>query len=94
MTGSITRNVHRHAEQLVQYVLGVPVPARILAHILEDKFKRSAVQAVASQDLPQDVVETVLREVVGQKYEQRVPTGDIYDEVIWLLRFSVRCHIS
>ena len=94
MTGSITRNVHRHAEQLVQYVLGVPVPARILAHILEDKFKRSAVPAVASQDLTQDVVETVLREVVGQKYEQRVPTGDIYDEVIWLLRFSVRCHIS
>eukprot|EP00961_Rhodomonas_salina_P204913 2766073-Rhodomonas_salina.1 len=87
MTGSITGNVQHHAEQLVRYVLGRPVPAHILVHILQDKFKRSAVPAVAEQafKLTEDVVETILREIVQQKYEQRSPSGDIHDEFIRLL---------
>ena len=85
MTGTISGNVQRHAEQLVRFVLGARMPARILAHILEDKFQRSAVPAVATLALTSPLVQRVLCEIVQQKYEQRLPSGDMLDDVIRLL---------
>ena len=69
----------------MQHVLGHTVPARILVHILESKFKRSTVEEVAQQQLSAPVVENLLRQIVQQKYEQRVPTKDVQDEFIRLL---------
>jgi hypothetical protein len=85
MTGSITSNVGRHEEQLVRHVLGAPFPARILQHILASKFQRSTVPEVTKVPLTIELLDALLRQIVQQKYEQRVPSGDIYDELIRLL---------
>jgi hypothetical protein len=93
MTGTITGSVKMHADQLVRSILGSALsmasqmPARILAHILGDKFKRSAVHQVATlQPLTTPkLVHQVLLEIVQQKYEQRLPSGDEFDAIIRLL---------
>ena len=48
----------------MQKVLGVQVPARVLAHILASKFRRSPVPAVAEEPLTPAVLEALLRHVV------------------------------
>lgn len=85
MDGTIGGKLARHEEQLVQKVLGVQVPARVLAHILASKFRRSPVPAVAEEPLTPAVLEALLRHVVQQKFEQRLPSGDIFDEFLLLL---------
>jgi hypothetical protein len=85
MLMTIYKKVEKHSEELVRHVLGTPVSARILAHILADKFHRSPVEAVATASLSSTVVEELLRHIVAQKYEQREPTGDVYDDFLRLL---------
>merc|ERR1712032_1430498 len=85
MTGSITSKVSKHEDHLARLVLGARVPAQILEHILADKFRRSTVPSVAAEQLSPQVVEKVLRNVVQQKFEQRAPSGDLYDEFLRLL---------
>jgi len=85
MTGSITSTVHQHEEKLAHYVLGDSTPRRILTYILASKFKRSSVPAIVDEPLTAELVNAVLRQIVQQKYEQRVPSGDIQDEFIRLL---------
>lgn len=85
MQMTIGKKVEKHSEELIRHVLGTQVSARILAHILSDKFQRSPVEAVAAATLTPGVVETLLRQIVEQKYEQREPTGDIYDDFLRLL---------
>jgi hypothetical protein len=85
MTGSITANVRRHEDHLASKILRAAVPSRVLWHILTDKFKRSSVPVVAQAPLTGDVLEELLRQIVQQKYEQRVLSHDIYDEYLRLL---------
>jgi hypothetical protein len=85
MEMTISGNVARHEERLVRYVLGTPVPARILLHILMDKFRRSSSKVVAGEQLTETKVEVLLRHVVKQKFEQRTPSGDRYDDFICFL---------
>jgi len=66
-------------------VLGSPFPAKVLAYILASKFKRSSIPGVAQQSVTTDVMHTLLHNIVQQKYEQRVPSGDMYDKMIQLL---------
>jgi len=60
-------------------------PAKVLAYILASKFKRSSIPAVAQQSVTTHVMHTLLHNIVQQKYEQRVPSGDMYDNMIQLL---------
>lgn len=85
MQRTIMGKIHSHQEELVGTVLSEPVPARILEHILADKFQRSANPALAAHPLAPEVMDALLRQIVEQKFEQRVPTGDIYDDCIRLL---------
>ena len=85
MTGSIGGKVRHHADELMSSILGHSGPSRILRHILTDKFKRSSVSAVSTQQLTPKLVEDLLLQIVEQKYEQRSPSGDIYDDYIRLL---------
>ena len=66
-------------------MLGAPLPAGILAHILRAKFARSADAAVAQTPLTIEAVRALLRHICEQKYDQRSPTGDVYDAYIGFL---------
>ena len=83
MERTIQDKVQRHEEKLVRFILGTPVPSGILTHILEDKFHRSA--RLAAAPLTATVVQKLLRHIVQQKFEQRPPSGDVYDEFIRFL---------
>ena len=85
MQMTIAGKVRRHEEDLATYVLGVTVPARILQHIVTDKFQRSTNRELAAHTLTPEVLDTLLRHIVQQKFEQREPTDDLYDECIRLL---------
>ena len=85
MEGTIGGKVSKHQGHLARHVLGAEMPAQMLAHILADKFQRSSVPQVVQEALTREVVESLLRHVVAQKFEQRVPSGDVYDEFILFL---------
>ena len=85
MEKTIGGKLHRHTEQLVRHVLGTSHPARILTHILLAKFQRSTTPAVVAEPLTPGVVETLLRHIVQQKFEQREPSEDVHDDFIKLL---------
>ena len=77
--------VKRHESSLASEVLGTPVPAGILSHILGDKFVKSARASVSGQAVTSELVRTLLGHVVHQKFEQRAPSGDVYDELLGFL---------
>ena len=85
MQRTIAGKVERQQDDLARYVLGEAVPARILQHLIADKFKRSANPEVAEHPLAPEALDTLLRHIVQQKFEQRLPTGDVYDDCIRLL---------
>lgn len=86
MENTISKKIAWHEGQLSRQVLKNSVPAQIFLHILADKFKRSPNKAVSDQDLAVDnIVDTLLHEIVKQKFEQRVPSGDIFDDFILFL---------
>ena len=61
------------------------VPAQILQHIFLDKFRRSSNESVAKNNLSISMVDSLVRQIVRQKFEQRRPSGDIYDDFIRFL---------
>ena len=87
MEQTIGGKVARHEAQLVKRVLAPGAPAeRILTHILTAKFSRSASPAVAAAvPLAPATVENLLRQIVQQKFEQRPPSGDIFDDFLLFL---------
>jgi hypothetical protein len=85
MEMTIAGKVESHQTDLARNVLGAAVPARILEHIVTDKFRRSTNRELATRALTPEVLGTLLRQIVQQKFEQRAPTGDIYDDCIRLL---------
>ena len=86
MEMTITAKVKRHAQHLAEDVLGAAVPCGILTHILGDKFKKSSRPAIASSlPLTTELVEQLLGCIVEQKFEQRVSTGDVFDELLAFL---------
>eukprot|EP00746_Dinoflagellata_sp_MGD_P124033 gnl/MRDRNA2_/MRDRNA2_58642_c0_seq1.p1 gnl/MRDRNA2_/MRDRNA2_58642_c0~~gnl/MRDRNA2_/MRDRNA2_58642_c0_seq1.p1 ORF type:complete len:1612 (+),score=292.79 gnl/MRDRNA2_/MRDRNA2_58642_c0_seq1:504-4838(+) len=87
MEMTIAGKVQKHESKLANHVLGTSVPARILAHMLASKFRKSYSPAVvqAAGSLTPAVLEALLRHIVQQKFEQRPPSGDVYDEFICFL---------
>lgn len=85
MENTILEKVDRHANELAREVLGSIVPARILFHILDAKFRRSSNKSVAGSTLSEPMLEKLLREIVKQKFEQRGPSFDIYDQFVLFL---------
>ena len=85
MEKTILRKVARLAEQLGSKIMGSSVLSRILLHILRDKFRRSPNNAVSSGQLPETQVETLLKEIVEHKFEQRTFLGDSNDDFIRFL---------
>ena len=62
-----------------------PASAQILEHILIDKFSRSSNKAIGQTALTSEMAKELSKQVVRQKFEQRVPTFDIYDDYIRFL---------
>eukprot|EP01094_Clydonella_sp_ATCC50884_P018479 TRINITY_DN341_c0_g1_i1.p1 TRINITY_DN341_c0_g1~~TRINITY_DN341_c0_g1_i1.p1 ORF type:complete len:2401 (-),score=1116.71 TRINITY_DN341_c0_g1_i1:178-7182(-) len=85
MEMTIARKLLRHEDQLTNGIFGSPAAVRILQQILADKFGRSTVEQVAQAPLSPETVETLVRQIVQHKFEQREPTDDIYDEFVRLL---------
>lgn len=85
MQKSISKKVAKHEGQMVHHVLGNTVPERILLHILTDKFKKSSNSIVAGTQLTEETLRILLKHIIQQKYEQRVPSGDEYDDLIMFL---------
>lgn len=85
MEKTIVTKVKRIEGEIVEVVLGSRVTARILQHIFLDKFRRSPNNAVAQNILSNEMVHNLVRQIVRQKFEQRLPSGDIYDEYIKFL---------
>ena len=85
MEMTISGKVRRHIDQLSKSIFGRSMPAKILAHILTAKFRKSSMPAVADHAPGDEVVKNLLGQIVHQKYEQRVPTGDVYDDFIRFL---------
>jgi len=83
MEGTITGKVNQLARQLKTSVMGNNVLARILLHILQDKFRRSPKEAL--QQFSDDEVQPLLHEIVQQKFEQRTLSDDYYDDYIAFL---------
>lgn len=85
MEMTISKNLSNHEKKLVHHVLGNTIPAQIFVHILIDKFRRSSNKLVCSQRLTEGRVTSLLRHIVQQKFEQRLPTGDIFDDYVIFL---------
>uniref|UniRef100_A0A7S4AAQ7 Uncharacterized protein n=1 Tax=Pseudo-nitzschia australis TaxID=44445 RepID=A0A7S4AAQ7_9STRA len=87
MEMKISGSVSNLEEQLVLNVLGKPVLSHILQNILADKFNKSPNKTVSecSKELARDVLENILRQIVNQKFEQRIPSDDIFDQLILFL---------
>lgn len=85
MERTITAKVHTLEGRLARDVLGTPVIAGILSHILVDKFSKSATAAVSGEPITQSLLRALLRHVVEQKFEQRIPSGDVHDALLAFL---------
>ena len=85
MEKTIAHKVHKHDEGLAREVLGTALPSTILTHILAAKFGKSAISAVNSASLTNHVVRTLLRHIIEQKFDQRVPSGDVHDQYLTYL---------
>ena len=85
MEKTILKKVSRLEEKLAVVLTEHIVPARILQHIFGDKFGRSSNKTIAENDLSVDTVNELVRQIVRQKFEQRLPSGDIYDDYIRFL---------
>jgi hypothetical protein len=85
MEQTIAGKLTLHEEKLVRSVLGSRGPALILRHIFKDKFQISSNKLVRSEVLEEESVTSLLRHIVQQKYEQRVPSGDRFDDFVVFL---------
>lgn len=85
MESTIANNLSDHEQKLLSKVLGNSVPRQIFQHILIDKFKRSANKVVSGERLPDNRVTELLKHIIQQKFEQRLPSGDILDDYVIFL---------
>jgi hypothetical protein len=85
MEMTITKNLADLEKKLVHHVLGNSLPSQIFLHILIDKFRRSSSKVVSGERLTGNRVRQLLRHIVQQKFEQRVPSGDKYDDYVIFL---------
>ena len=86
MEMTIDAKLDRHVKGLALHVLGRPLPAGILAHILAAKFGKSATPAVAGAAPPSaELVAALLGHVVRAKFEQRAPSDDVHDALLGFL---------
>ena len=85
MNKTITAKVERLAVLLGNKIMGDTVLARILLHILHDKFRRSPNRVVASHELDESQMATLLKEIVEHKFEQRIFSGSRNDDFIGFL---------
>jgi hypothetical protein len=85
MEKTIRIKVDHLESKIAKVILSDPIPARILQHILIDKFRRSSNKMVAQTDLTPKMTDLLSRQIVQQKFEQRVPSSDIYDDYIRFL---------
>jgi hypothetical protein len=60
---TIEAKVAKHADRLARYVLGAPLPATILMHLIESKLRRSTSAVVAAEPLTTELVDELLRQV-------------------------------
>ena len=85
MDKTIGMKVNQVENKISNIISGDPASARILQHIFIDKFRRSANNVVAQTVLTPAMADLLSKQIVRQKFEQRIPSHDIYDEYIRFL---------
>lgn len=85
MDKSIGAKIEHIENKISKTISRDPASARILQHILIDKFRRSSNKIVAGNDLTSSMSDMLSRHIVRQKFEQRTPSKDIYDDYILFL---------
>jgi hypothetical protein len=79
----------KHLEGKLTGVLGSPMKfgqwGKIVEHIFRDKFRRCSIKTVARNKMSISMVDSLVRQIVRQKFEQRLPSGDVYDDYIRFL---------
>lgn len=83
MQRTIEKKVGVLCRQLRTSIMGTSLLSRILLHIVMDKFRLSPNRAL--QEFDESQLEPLLREIVIQKFEQRILAGDCYDAFIAFL---------
>lgn len=85
MDKSIGAKIEHIEEKISKTISRDPASARILQHILIDKFRRSPNKIVAESNLTSSMSDMLSRHIVRQKFEQRNPSKDIFDDYILFL---------
>ena len=89
MENTIVKKVKHLEGKLAGVVLGSPDTlgplGKILQHIFLDKFRRCSIKSVSENSMSTQMVDTLVRQIVRQKFEQRLPSSDIYDDYIRFL---------
>jgi len=70
---TIEGKVAKHAERLSRYVLGAPLPAMILTHLIESKIRKSTSAIVAAEPLTAELIAELLRQVLLTSCLSQVP---------------------
>jgi hypothetical protein len=99
MHATLGAKVKKHVEHVRKQILGSnPVPRLILEHILADKFSKSINEQIreSARTLTTPTVNHLVSHLVQEKYEQRVTSGNIFDDYVSflsgeLLDGGVRC---
>jgi hypothetical protein len=85
MNMTLTEKVRKHQKKIVKYVFESEMSGRILSNILADKFVISPNPAVMNEPLTNELVKSLIQHIVQQKFEQRLPSLDVFDELICFL---------
>lgn len=85
MDKTISLKVDQLEKKITKTILCDPVLSRILQHIFMDKFRRSSNNAVAQTNISPLMVDALSKQIVRQKFEQRLSSFDIYDDYIRFL---------
>lgn len=85
MDKTIGAKVDLVERNISKVISGDPASARILQHILVDKFRRSSNKMVAETDLTTKMTDLLSKQIIRQKFEQRTCSNDIFDDYLRFL---------
>jgi hypothetical protein len=85
MNMTLTEKVRKHEKKITTHVFGSDMSTRILCNIFADKFSVSSNVNVVNEPLTKDLALSLIHHIVQQKFEQRLPSLDIFDELICFL---------
>ena len=85
MNMTLEDKVGKHEKKITRRVFESRLTTKILCNIFTDKFSVSSNPNVANAPLNKVLAHSLMEHIVQQKFEQRRPTNDIFDELICYL---------